>query len=286
MRAEPLEVTLERISRIGYDYIEIQGAPEMYDVDEVRSLLDKYGIGCYGSVTLMLEQRNLIAKNPAQRAMSVQYVKDIIKMVSALGGSMVSVVPGTVGKIVPDGRPEEEWQWAIEGLRECYDYGASHDVRLGIEPINRFETYFINRGAQALALAEEVGPNCGVCLDIFHMNLEEADYYETIRQCGHRLVNFHVADNNRFAPGMGHLDWPKIIEVLKSTGYDEVLSVEFAAPMDRTPANPHPGSVDTDPVGLSQEQKKFLEDHGSSAVTEEFYTLLTQRSFDTLRPLI
>ncbi len=286
MRAETIETTLARISKIGYEYIEIQGEPDMYDTTEIRALLKKYKIKCFGSVTLMLEQRNLLARDEAQRAMSVQYVKDVITMVKELEGEMVSVVPGTVGKIVPDGRPDEEWQWAIDGIKECYSHAEDAGVKIGIEPINRFETYFINRGAQALALAKEIGANCGVCLDIFHMNLEEENYYETIENCGDRIVNFHVADNNRMAPGMGHLNWPKIIKTLKSTGYNGPLSVEFASPIDRTPANPHPGSIDTDPQGLSPEQKKFLEDHGSAAVTEEFYTFLTQKSSDTLRPLI
>jgi sugar phosphate isomerase/epimerase len=248
--------------------------------------LKKYTIECFGSVTLMLEKRNLVAKDPAQRANSVKYVKDVITMVKELNGHMVSVVPGTVGKIVPDGRPDEEWSWAVEGLKECYEHAQKSGVLIGIEPINRFETYFINRGAQALALAKEVGPNCGVCLDIFHMNIEESDYKKAIRDVGKRLVNFHVADNNRMAPGMGSLNWPEIVNCLKSIGYDGPLSVEFAPPIDRTPANPHPGSIDTDPKGLSAEQKKFLEDHGSAAVTEEFYTFLTQKSADTLRPLI
>jgi sugar phosphate isomerase/epimerase len=159
-------------------------------------------------------------------------------------------------------------------------------VLIGIEPINRFETYFINRGDQALALAEAVGKNCGVCLDIFHMNLEENDYYAVIRRVKDRLVGFHVADNNRFAPGMGRLDWGKIIGTLKEAGYDGALSVEFCPPLDRTPANPHPGSIDENPKGLTAEQKKFLEDHGSSAFTEDFYSMLTQKSIDTLRPLI
>ena len=285
MRAETIETTLARISRIGYDYIEIQGEPDMYDTKEIRALLKKYEIKCFGSVTLMLEQRNLLAKDEGQRAKSVQYVKDVITMVKELEGQMVSVVPGTVGKVVPDGRPDDEWQWAVDGLKQCYDHAQSAGVKIGIEPINRFETYFINRGAQALALAKEVGDDCGVCLDIFHMNIEEADYYQAIKDCGERIVNFHVADNNRMAPGMGHLDWQKIVKVLESVGYDGPLSVEFASPIDRTPANPHPGSIDTDPQGLSPEQKKFLEDHGSAAVTEEFYTFLTQKSYDTLKSL-
>ncbi|CAG2534569.1 Xylose isomerase-like TIM barrel [Maribacter dokdonensis] len=137
-----------------------------------------------------------------------------------------------------------------------------------------------------MALAEAVGPNCGVCLDTFHMNLEEVNMFDTIKKVGKRLVNFHVADNNRMAPGMGHLNWTKIINTLKEIEYDKVLSVEFCSPLDRTPANPYPNSIETNPEGLTAEQKKFLEDHGSSAVTDEFYTMLTKKSIDTLKELI
>ncbi len=286
MRAEPLETTLQRISAQGYDALEIQGAPEMYNFEEVKSLLQRYNLKCWGSVTLMMEERNLLAKDPQQRAVSVQYVKDIVSMVKALDGYMVSVVPGTVGKIVPDGRPEEEWDWAVDSLKQCYEFAEDQGIVLGIEPINRFETYFINRGSQALALAEAVGTNCGVCLDIFHMNLEESDYRQTIELCKDRLVGFHVADNNRLAPGMGSLDWKQVVDTLKAVNFNGALSVEFCPPLDRTPANPFPGSIDENPQGLSPEQLKFLEDHGSSAFTEEFYSMLTQKSIDTLRPLI
>lgn len=286
MRAERIETTLERIAGLGYEYIEIQGAPEMYDTAHVAGLLQHYGLKCWGSVTLMLEQRNLLARDPAQRAMSVQYVKDVVRMVSELGGRMVSVVPGTVGKIIPDGRPEQEWEWAVAGMQQIYQYAEDLGIRIGIEPINRFETYFINRGAQALALALATGPNCGVCLDTFHMNIEELDMLQTIRSAKGRLAGFHVADNNRMAPGMGKLNWPQIIQTLQEIGYNEVLSVEFCAPLDRTPANPYPNSIDENPEGLSAEQKKFLEDHGSSAVTEAFYYMLSKQSVDTLRPLI
>ncbi len=286
MRAESLETTLSRISKLGYEYIEIQGSPEMYDNSEVKKLLNKYDVKCWGSVTLMLGDRNLLAKDKAQRQASIQYVKDVIKMVSDLHGHMVSVVPATVGKIVPDGRPDQEWEWAVESMQEVYKYAESKEIKIGIEPINRFETYFINRGDQALALAEATGSNCGVCLDVFHMNIEEDDTHAALRRAKHRLVGVHVADNNRMAPGMGKIEWPSIISTLKEIGYNKVLSVEFCAPLDRTPANPYPNSIETNPEGLSPEQKKFLEDHGSSAVTEEFYYMLTKKSVETLRPLI
>jgi sugar phosphate isomerase/epimerase len=286
MRAESIETTIKRIAGLGYDKLEIAGSPEAYDTKKIAKLLKDHELTCWGSVTLMLEDRNLLAKDKAQRAKSVQYIKDVVTMVKELDGQMVSVVPGTVGKIIPDGRPDEEWEWAVEGMKQVYEYAESVGILIGIEPINRFETYFINRGDQALALAEAVGPKCGVCLDTFHMNIEEDNTYDAIRRAKGRLVGFHVADSNRMAPGMGTINWPKIIETLREIDYDQVLSVEFCSPLDRTPANPYPNSIDLNPEGLSPEQKKFLEDHGSSSVTEEFYTMLTRKSIETLRPLI
>jgi sugar phosphate isomerase/epimerase len=49
------------------------------------------------------------------------------------------------------------------------------------------------------------------------------------------------------APGMGRLDWKKIVTTLKEIGYNEVLSVEFCSPLDRTPANPYPNSIEENP---------------------------------------
>jgi sugar phosphate isomerase/epimerase len=286
MRAEPLAATLDRISRLGYEYLEIQGTPADYDTQDVRQQLKKYGIKCWGSVTLMLGTRNLLAVDEDERASSVQYVKDVITMVKELDGQMVSVVPGTVGKIMPGARPEEEWEWAVASMQECYEHAQAAGIQLGIEPINRFETYFINRGDQALALAEATGPDCGVCLDIFHMNIEEQDPLATIRKVNDRLAGFHVAENNRMAPGMGTIDWPALVATLNEVNFTGPLSVEFAAPVDRTPANPYPNSIDTDPQGLTEEARKFLEDHGSSALTEEFYTFLTRKSAETLLALV
>lgn len=286
MRAEPIEHTVARISKQGYHAIEIEGSPEKYDTKYLRKLLKDHHLKCWGSVTLMMEERNLLAKNEKQRDNSISYVKDVIRMVKELDGSIISCVPGTVGKIVPEGIPDDEWKWAVDSLKECYDYAEKSGIQIGIEPINRFETYFINRADQALELAKEVGPNCGVCLDCFHMNLEEEDTYVAIDRAKERMVNFHVADNNRMAPGMGTINWPKLISAVKATGYDGALSVEFCPPLDRTPANRYPNSIDHHPEGLTREQLKFIEDHGSSAFTEEFYSMLTQKSIDTLIPLI
>jgi len=286
MRAEPLATTLARIKKYGYESIEISGEPEQYDIKEVRGLLEEHGIRCWGSVTLTLGERNLAAGDEKQRAATVDYVKSVITMVNELDGEIITLVPCTVGKVVPDGTEEEEWAWVRDGIKECYEHAQKKGVRIAIEPLNRFETYLFNRCAQAKAMAEEIGPECGVCLDAFHLNIEEADLYEAIRHAGDRLYDFHVADNNRFAAGLGALDWPKIIGTLKEIGYDGAVTNEFVAPVDRTPANSYPNMVDRNPVDIPPEQLKFIQDHGSSVLTEEFYDDQTRITAETILPLI
>ncbi len=93
MRAEPLDVTLRRIKKYGYDSIEISGEPEQYPVGETRALLKEPGIRCWGAVTLTLGERNLAARDEGQRARSVDYVKSVLTMVSELDGQIITLVP-------------------------------------------------------------------------------------------------------------------------------------------------------------------------------------------------
>jgi sugar phosphate isomerase/epimerase len=283
MRAEPIEVTIARLAKCGYDAIEISGEPEKYDTKHVGKLLKDHGLVCWGSVTLMLGDRNLLAKDEKNRAMSVKYVKDTITMVKELGGQEITIVPCTVGKLIAEAGAQEEWNWAVESLKQCYEHGMKEGVKLAIEPLNRFETYFLNRHDQALALAEAVGPTCGICLDAFHMNIEEKDMFQAIRNSASRLNDFHVADNNRMACGMGAFDWGKILGTLKSVGYNGALTVEFVAPLDRTPANPYPNMLETGDVEMTPEERKFMVDHGTGDLSNEFYTWLVDETVKTLR---
>ena len=286
MRSEPLETTLARLKRCGYGSIEIKGEPDQYDTGEVNALLDKYDLKCWGAVTLTLGERNLAAKDEAQRAMTVDYMKSVITMVKELNGHEITIVPATVGKVVPDATPDEEWTWVVDGLKEIHEHANAAGVKMAIEPLNRFETYFVTRGAQALALADAVSPDVGICLDAFHMNIEEVDMVQAIKDAGDRLVDFHVADNNRMAAGMGAINWPEIIGALKDIGYDGALTMEFVAPVDRTPANEFPDAVETNPVDISPEELQFIIDHGSSLLSESFYDMLVAKCAETLLPLI
>ena len=134
-----------------------------------------------------------------------------------------------------------------------------------------------------MCLAQAVGPNCGIALDAFHLNIEEADLYKSVTLAGKKLVDFHVADNNRWAAGQGHYNWSKLIKALDAGGYKYSLTLEFVAPVDRTPRDPYPDSQATSNADLTPEQLKFIQDHGSGLLTEEFYTGLVAQSAKTLR---
>ena len=109
---------------------------------------------------------------------------------------------------------------------------------------------------------------------------------EAIKNSKERLVDFHVADNNRMACGMGALDWPLIVSTLQEIGYDGALTVEFVAPLDRTPANPYKNAVAAAEQELTAEQLQFIQDHGSGVLSEEFYSWLVEETAKTLLPLI
>ena len=128
-------------------------------------------------------------------------------MVAALGGKILTIVPSTVGKIKPMGSPEEEWRWAVEGLKECQAHAEQVGVRLGhraAQPLRDLLPQPRRPGARA---GQGRRRQLRRRLDIFHMNIEEDDRRQAIRDTGAYLVDFHVADNNRMPCGQGAIDW-------------------------------------------------------------------------------
>jgi D-psicose/D-tagatose/L-ribulose 3-epimerase len=281
MRVKPLDISIARLARYGYDAIQIGGEPGKHDLREVRALLAQRRIACCSSVTLMKQGRDLISPDPAVRRRTVEYINACATMVHELGGGFVCVVPGTVGKIVPQADAESEWRWAVEGLSRCAEWAERHGVKLGIGPINRFETYFLNRCDQALALADAVGsPHVGVILDAFHLNIEEADLLGAIREAGDRLLDFHVADNNRRPPGEGSLDWGAILGAPRGIGYTGYLSSEFVLPMDRTP---HGAVSNGAPIAMTPSDDEYLRVHASGDVAADTFDRCVEGTIRYLR---
>lgn len=283
MRPEPIERAIERLGRLGYDGIEIAGEPRLYDVDRVRDLLEEHGLECWGGVTLMTGGRDLLHEDSYVRDGTIAYVRECLSFVAALGGRVLTVVPSTVGKLRPMASPAAEWRWCVESLRACQEHAESVGVRIGLEPLNRFETYFLNRCEQGLALADEVGGDCGVALDVFHMNIEEPDWAAALRAAGDRLVNLHVADNTRMPPGYGAFDWDALVRELAGIGYDGHISVEFVPTADRSAVSDRADMGDVSETGASSGMEQFLRDHVTGSVPEGRYARYAHESLDRLR---
>lgn len=287
MRPEPLEKTLQRLKKLGYSSIELAGEPDQYPIPETLSLLEEYDIKCWGTVTIQHGKRDLLAADPQQRRDTIQYMKDVVKMSSELGGEIVTIVPSRVGKLVPSSTAEIEWEWAVEGLKEVAAFAKQNNIRVGIEPLNRFETYFLNRSDQALTLADEVGFDCGIAFDPFHIALEEVDLIAAIKRCGPRIVDFHISDHNRLAAGDGGFDWLGIMSALKEVGYAGGLAFETMPPIDRTPVGEYGRmQLDETDVEVTKDHLQFITDHGSGLLSDKYYTELLERSATTLRPFL
>jgi sugar phosphate isomerase/epimerase len=281
---DPLERVFARLSECGYDAIELSGMPHEpgYSVPEVRNLMQKYKLEIWGAVTLMFQGRDLVSHDPQIRANGLKYCIDILDWLKQLGGQEITIVPGEVGRIKSVADRDDEWKWGVEAMRKISAHAKELKIRIAIEPLNRFETNFINNHKQALLLAQEAGgDHVGVCLDAFHINIEEDDPVAAIKAVGKKLYDFHVADTNRRPPGQGNHDWDAILGAIAKTGYEGCLTNEFVIPADRTPLNP----VKDDPEGLrgmTPEQIKFYVDHAMAPLTDVDYTKQVRATGDFL----
>jgi sugar phosphate isomerase/epimerase len=286
MRPEPLERTIERLAETGFDAVEIGAEPARHRPDRVRALLDRHGIACWGAVSIMTAGRDFLSEKADVRRATLRYGLASVDLVAELGGTVLTVVPGEVGRVTPRASPRTEWARCVDGLRRLADHARRRGVRLAVEPLNRFETNFLNRHDQALALAEAVGGDVGIALDVFHLNIEERDPLGAVRRAGRRLFDVHVADTNRFPPGRGHWDWPAFIRALKAAGYDGCLTCEVVIPFDRTPRGAA-RQIDPRAAGSAYAADiKFIQDHGSLVMTDADFTRAMRETARFLRRLI
>jgi D-psicose/D-tagatose/L-ribulose 3-epimerase len=129
-------------------------------------------------------------------------------------------------------RTEDEWKWGVENYREIASYAQdSSSLILGIEPVNRFESHFINTAADAVKFIQGVGmPNVKVHLDTFHMIREENDFGIAVRQTNGHLGYVHACENQRGIPGSGLVPWVQFFTALKQVGYDGCITIESFDP--------------------------------------------------------
>lgn len=241
---EPLSQTFQRLARCGYEGIELVGEPEQLAPDKVLRLCREHGLrvtSVLGWSIFGIPGRDLASLDRDERARAVGYGRACVDLAAAVAAPILVVIPAAAGRTAPAGKLAEEkewlaayqaeWNWAVDSVRQTAEYAASHGVTLGLEPINRYETFLVTDLDLALSFLRDVGSeSVGIHLDTFHMNLEEADPARAIRRAGPRLVNMHISDSNRQTPGRGHTDFRAILKALREIGYDGMLTLEPVPP--------------------------------------------------------
>jgi D-psicose/D-tagatose/L-ribulose 3-epimerase len=159
---------------------------------------------------------------------SRQHLKEAVAASAEAGAKMIAgPLYSPVGYLPGRRRTADEWAWAVEAYQEIGPVLAEHGVTLAIEPLNRFETYFLNTAADAKALCDQVGhPSVGVLFDTFHANIEEKDISAGYRMVGGHLKHVHTCENDRGIPGSGHVEWAAVFQALRDLNYDGWLTIE------------------------------------------------------------
>ncbi len=174
--------------------------------------------------------RDLIHPEESIRTNGMTYVRHCIDAAQTLGAAnVVGPLYSAVGRSwqqTPDER-KTDLDLLVRQLKDLSAYAGDHGVTLCVEPLNRFETSFLNLTSQAIEVVDRVGHKaCGLLLDTFHMNIEERSIGDAIRAAGSRMRHLHTCENDRGAPGSGHVPWEEVAKACGDIGYKGPMVIE------------------------------------------------------------
>ncbi len=225
---EGAEKVVRGASEAGLDFVEIPLLhPESMDVSGTRELLDRYAIGCTCSLGLPRSAHLPFAPDEAER-----FLQAAVDVAAALGSdALTGAIYTHLGTLTRKPPTEEELATVARVIKSVARYAAERDVSLGIEAINRYETYLVNLASQAGEMLSRINEaNVFVHLDTYHMNIEEKGFYEPIVAAGDRMRYIHLSESDRGTPGTGNVHWDDVFRGLKAVEYDGRLVMEsFAA---------------------------------------------------------
>ena len=213
----------------GYDGIELFPDIAAQETAALKQAMAETGIT---APSMRGRTRDLLSADPAARQAQVEALKGVCALAEDCGVGAIIIVPVFGGPNVPDLTP---WRSAIELeealldsiLPEIGDIAASHGVTLVMEPLNRYETHFLQTLAHGAAICQRVGhPNVRVMADFFHMHIEEADFAASLAANLDYVNHVHLADSNRDLPGCGHTDFAPAFRVLKQSGFNGAFALE------------------------------------------------------------
>ncbi len=227
---EEFEKLVPKVKSMGFDWIEF-GIEDTDDMDYERGaqIVKDHDLGI-SVCAAMGPDRDLIHEDEAIRQNGVTYLRHCIDAVSTLGGTnLVGPMYSAVGRVwqQPADERKRDVDLLVKHMTELAHYAEDRGAVMGIEPLNRFETSFINLASQAIEVVDRVSsPSCKIMLDSFHMNIEEKSLGDAIRATGDRLCHFHACENDRGAPGNGNVTWDDVAAALHDIHYDGPVVIE------------------------------------------------------------
>ncbi len=225
-----LEKLAPQVKTMGFDWIEIP-LETIGDLDYKRGaeIIRVHGLGV-SACAAMGPDRDLVSDDDAIRSNGLEYIRQSVEACATLGAAnLVGPIYSAVGRTwqaTPEQRARDT-DLLVKQLTGLAHYANDHGVVLCIEPLNRFETSFINLAAQAIEVIDRVNnPACQIMLDTFHMGIEEKHLGDAIRSAGARIKHIHACENDRGAPGSGHVPWADVAQGLKDIHYEGPVVIE------------------------------------------------------------
>jgi D-psicose/D-tagatose/L-ribulose 3-epimerase len=219
---------LPRLKAAGFDGIEVAiFNPPAFQAALVEKAAREHGLEVT-ACTAIPHGSSLVSEDARERQLGLDHMKAAIDGVARAGGAMLAGPFYTpVGYLPGRRRTSAEWSREIEALQTLAPWAAERGVTLAVEPINRFETYFLNTAADAAALMRAVDhPSVGILFDTFHANIEEKRIADGYRAVAPWLTHVHTCENDRGTPGSGHVEWSEVFAALREIGYDGWLTIE------------------------------------------------------------
>jgi D-psicose/D-tagatose/L-ribulose 3-epimerase len=213
----------QHVARLGFDLLEvpIEGTTDL-DYKRAAGVVKELGLST-SVCAAMSPDRDLIHADESIRRNAMSYVRHCVDAAQTLGavnvvGPLYSAV-GRTWQATPEER-KRDVDLLVTELKELAAYAHERGVVLCVEPLNRFETSFLNLASQAIEIVDRVDhPGCGLLLDTFHMNIEEQSVGDAIRSAGARLKHLHACENDRGAPGSGHIQWTEVVDACRAIDY-------------------------------------------------------------------
>ena len=230
---------LKKVKGIGYDTVEI-GVTDWSDknVKSINNGLKENDLNCI-VCGIPGPDESIISPDENIQKKGVEFIKGLVDLCNKFNSKMLVGPTYSVGKypelIKPDKR-KKAWESCTKNLKILGKYAGECGVKIAIEPLNRYETAFLNMAEDAVNLIKEVDdPNIGVQLDVYHMNIEEKNLEDAIVRTGKYLFHMHVPEHDRGTPGTGHTDWNGVAKGLKKISFKECIVIESCDPKVGSP---------------------------------------------------